>query len=202
MRLGALAVATGLSLAVSGANSGAGAGHVLQPSAQPHGYSLNDMAAAVADFSISGNDLDFYPDTPFTILYHRPGDAFTVQPGSYLYVKFFFIDDSPPVVGSFPDDQAAVSDYVFGRDQLGGHDLRLEVDGQTTSLDAAGYAGLAATPTSPDGSDNIVQIGAFISPLDKGTHTISISGVFDGSAIIDAFGGPFAGHITYSVTVK
>src|SRR5580765_7368179 len=93
-------------------------GNVLPPHATPHGWSLDDMAQAVADFSISGNDVSFYPDTPFQILYRRPGNTFTVAPGTYFYLKFFFIDDSPPVVGDWPttDDEAA--DYIFGRDQL------------------------------------------------------------------------------------
>src|SRR4051794_24066192 len=38
---------------------------VLQPRAKVFGYSLDDMASAVANFSISGNDPAFYPDTPF-----------------------------------------------------------------------------------------------------------------------------------------
>jgi len=193
--------ALGLSLAVLAAGGG-GSGDVMPPTATPYGYSLDDMAGAVADFSISGNDVDLYPDTPFTILYHRPGDAFTVRAGSILYVKFFFIDDSPPVLGDFPEDKEGAAEYVFGRDQLGAHDLKLVVDGRVTSLDEAGFIGMAPTPTSPDGSENIVQIGAFVTPLTKGVHTVSISGVFDGDAMIEAFGGPFAGAITYTVTVK
>src|SRR3954453_863700 len=84
--------ALGLMTLLAAAPARAG-GNVLPPSATPHGWSLDDMAQAVADFSISGNDLSFYPDTPFQILFRRPGNTFTVKPGTYFYLKFFFIDD-------------------------------------------------------------------------------------------------------------
>src|SRR5207248_2976000 len=149
----------------------AGSGNVMPPSAQPHGYSLTDMASAVANFSISGNNLAFYPNTPFQIIYNRPGRTFTVKPGTPLYLKFFFIDDSPPVIGDWPADESEAADYVFGEDQLGGHDLQVVVDGNVSSLDDPGYiGGPVATPNSPDGSAHLIQIGAFVTPLNKGTH--------------------------------
>ena len=178
-------------------------GNVMPPSANPHGYSLTDMAAAVANFSISGNDTSFLPTTPFQIIYNRPGRTFTVKPGTPLYLKFFFIDDSEPVIGDWPETAEDAADYVFGRDQLGGHDLEVVVDGKASSLDDAGYiGGPVATPDSPDGSAHLIQIGAFVTPLANGTHTITIRGVFDGDAILDAFGGPFAAEITYTVNVR
>jgi hypothetical protein len=181
----------------------AGGGNVLPPSATPHGWSLDDMAEAVADFSITGNDPAFYPDTPFQIIYRRAGNSFTVEPGTYFYVKFFFIDDSPPVVGEWPADASEASDYIFGRDQLGGHDLEVMVDGKTSSLDDAGYiGGPVETPDSPDGSEHLIQIGAFLTPMSRGTHHVTIQGVFDGQVALDAFGGPFVGHVEYTVTVK
>src|SRR5215216_4294848 len=58
-----------VSLVTLGASpSHAGPGKVLPPKAHPHGYSLDDMASAVANFSINGNDPAFYPDTPFQII--------------------------------------------------------------------------------------------------------------------------------------
>ena len=47
-------------------------GNVLPPRATPHGYSLDDMASALALFDTSGNDLQFYPKTPFQILFQDP----------------------------------------------------------------------------------------------------------------------------------
>jgi hypothetical protein len=59
-----------------------GAGHVLPPEARVLGYSLDDMASAVANFSISGNDPAFYPNTPFQIIYNRPDNTYTVKAGT------------------------------------------------------------------------------------------------------------------------
>jgi hypothetical protein len=55
---------------------------------------------------------------------------------------------------------------------------------------------------SPSGSQHLLQIGAFVSPLNKGTHTITIRGVFDVTAFVDCVGGPFATEITYTVIVE
>ena len=193
----------GAMLLSSIAFSHAGSGQVLPSSARPHGYSLDAMASAVANFSITGNDPAFYPDTPFQIIYRSASNAFTVKPGTFLYVKFFFVNDAAPTIGDFPADKSGVAEYIFGRDQLGGHDLEIEVDGVVTSINSPGYVGgPVATPDSPDGSENLLQIGAFISPLAKGTHTITIRGVFDGQAILDVIGGPFATEITYTVVVE
>ena len=181
----------------------AGSSNVLPANATPLGYSLDDMASLVANFSISGNDPAYYPDTPFQIIYRRPGNTFTVKPGTFLYLKFFFIDDAAPIFGDWPADKSGVEEYVFGRDQLGGHDLEVEVDGVVTSINSPGYVGgPVETPNSPDGSEHILQIGAFVSPLKKGTHTIIIRGVFDGTAFVDNVGGPFAAEITYTVIVE
>ena len=193
----------GLAMIACTLSARAGASNVLPSNATPLGYSLDDMASAVANFSISGNDPAYYPDTPFQIIYRRPGNSFTVKPGTFLYLKFFFIDDAAPIFGDWPADKSGVEDYIFGGDQLGGHDLEVEVDGKVTSLNSPGYVGgPVATPESPDGSEHILQIGCFISPLNKGVHTVIIRGVFDGTAFVDNVGGPFAAEIIYTVTVE
>jgi hypothetical protein len=185
------------------ASAKAAPGVVLPPTATPKGWSIDDMASAVANFSISGNDLAFYPDTPFQILYRHPGNAFTIRPGTYLYAKVIFIDDSAPVIGNWPADKDGVAEYFFGRTQLGAHDLEIEVDGNVYSLDNPGYVGgPVPTPNSPDGSTFFLQSGAFISPLPKGTHTVTIRGTMDGDALVDLFGGPFTTQITYTVAVE
>ena len=48
----------------------------------------------------------------------------------------------------------------------------------------------------------MIQIGAFVNPLTKGTHKVTIRGIFDGDAALDAFGGPFVGSVTYTVIVQ
>jgi hypothetical protein len=176
---------------------------VLPPTATPREWTVDDMAAAVANFSISGNDPAYYPDTPFQIIYRHPGNAFTVSPGTYFYVKLVFIDDSPPIIGDWPADKSEVANYIFGRTELGAHDLEIEVDGKVYSLDNPGYiGGPVTTPNSPDGSAHLIQIGAFLTPLSTGVHTVIIRGVMDGDAMVAAFGGPWGVEITYSVTVQ
>jgi hypothetical protein len=200
----ALTLVSGLALVAASPPACAGSGQVLPPTATPKGWSIDDMAAAVANFSISGNDLAYYPDTPFQIIYRHPGNAFTLKPGTFLYVKVVFIDDSPPIIGDWPEDKDDVADYFFGRTQLGAHDLEIEVDGTVYSLDDPGYVGgPVPTPNSPDGSEHFIQSGAFVSPLSRGTHTLTIRGVLDGDAMLAATGGfPFATEITYTITVQ
>jgi len=184
-------------------SSQAGSGQVLPPNATPLGYSLDDMASVVANFSISGNDPAYYPDTPFQIIHRRPGNTFTVKPGTFLYLKFFFIDDAAPIFGDWPADKSGVAEYIFGRDQIGAHDFEVEVDGEVTSLDDPGYVGgPVATPNSPDGSEHLLQTGAFVTPLNKGTHTIILRGIVDGKAFVDNVGGPFATEIIYTIIVE
>lgn len=45
-----------------------GGGVVLPPWATPYGYSRADMTRLLAQFTTSGNDLAYYPTTPFQIL--------------------------------------------------------------------------------------------------------------------------------------
>lgn len=195
---------TCLCLAASSLSAVAGSGHVLPPKATPQGWSIDDMAAAVANFSISGNDPAFYPDTPFQIIYRHPGNAFTLKPGTFLYVKVIFIDDSAPVIGDWPANKSEAGNYFFGRTELGAHDLEIEIDGKVFSLDHPGYiGGPVPTPNSPDGSEHFIQTGAFVTPLSRGTHTLTIRGVLDGDAMLAATGGfPFATQITYTITVQ
>ena len=198
-----LLAAAGLAAVLSAPCAQASGGKVLPPTATPHEWTVDDMAAAIANFSITGNDLAYYPNTPFQIIYRHPGNAFTVSSGTFFYVKLVFIDDSPPIIGDWPADKSAAANYIFGRTELGAHDLEIEVDGKVYSLDNPGYiGGPVPTPNSPDGSAHFIQIGAFMTPLSVGVHTVTIRGVMDGDAMVAAFGGPWGTEITYSVTVR
>src|SRR5829696_4467505 len=119
-RRGCAALLAGFACLALTASAVAEPGKVLPPDATPLGYSLTDMAAEVANFSISGNDPVYFPDTPFQIIHRHPGNTFTVSPGMYLYVKFFFIDDAEPIFGDWPEDESSVEEYIFGREQIGG----------------------------------------------------------------------------------
>ena len=158
-------------------------------------------------FNTSGNNFDYYPATPFQILYadwSMPGGAntFTVKTGTRFFVPVTFIDDSPPILGNFPDDEDDIGDYVFARNQLGAHDLQIVVDGKTTTLGRSYAAGVHAPGLFDGGGSNLVQIGAFLTPLSKGIHTVTIRGTFDGDVILDLFGAPSSFEISYTVIVK
>jgi len=189
------------------ARARAGGGKVLPATATPLGYSLQDMAEAMAYFNTSYNDLDFYPDTPFQILYLADPNTdttntFTVNTGTKFFVPVFWVDDSMPIIGDFPDDKDDIAHYVFGRKQLGAHDLEIVVDGEATTLGAA-YAAGATLPFLLDGDGkHIIQVGAFLTPLSKGIHTVTIQGTLDGDAILDVLGGPYSIEATYTVNVK
>ena len=109
-------------LLVQGATvKGFDTGVVLDPSATPLGVSLTQMATALGQFGASGNDLQFYPQTPFQILFaakfsqHQttcPGggtglvlkttNTFVVPDGTPLFVPLGAIDNAPPFFGKFP----------------------------------------------------------------------------------------------------
>ena len=188
----------------------AGEKQVLPPTATPHGWSLEDMAAAVANFSISGNDLAYYPDTPFQILYRlgdlqdpTGGNTFHVRPGTFFYIKFFFIDDAAPTLGDFPTDREEAAHYVFDPEQLGAHDLEVEVDGKVTPLGPEYVPAPVETPDSPDGSEHLVQIGAFLPPLPRGVHHVTIRGTFDGDLwdLVEP-GFSLTAEIKYTIVVE
>jgi hypothetical protein len=190
-----------VSIVVAGGTSsiaGGGGGPVLPASATPSGYTLDDMAAELALFSTSGNKLAYYPDTPFQILYISDTNTFCVPAGTRFFVPVFFIDDSPPILGTFPDDADDIADYVFGADQLGGYDMQIVVDGQATTL---GPEYLGSTHVSAGlldgGGHNFIQLGGFLTPLAPGKHTVTIIANFDGAV----FGQAITLAATYTVKV-
>ena len=103
----------------------------------------------------------------------------------------------------FPTDPSKVANYVFAHDQFGTTNLALTVDGRATSIGAAYTAGPVQTPPLPDGGGtHIITVGAFLTPLSPGTHTVTISGVFAGLAFQQATGLSFLQfQLTYTVTV-
>ena len=188
----------------------AGGGDLLPPTAKPKGYSLSDIAKATAAFSVSGpgnRSSANEPKTPFQILYtsdiNKPPNTFSVRPGTMLYVPIAFADDSPPILGTFPDftDPAAVANYFFSPDQLGAEFLEIVVDGQVASIgEDSGYAVGVETPPLPDGGGtHYLTVAVFLTPFTKGTHTVTIRGRFTGTAL---GGDTFEFKDTYTVTVK
>jgi hypothetical protein len=204
--------------AASAAQDGRG-GQVLPAAARPHGFSLTDMAGATALFTTSGNDLSQYPQTPFQILYVDPTtetfnfvngglvvtgtNQFTVAAGTPFYVPVASVDDSPPILGTFPTDPSTVANYVFAQDQVGMKNLRIIVDGRVTPIGSAYAAGSVETPPLLDGGgSHIITVGAFLTPLSPGTHTVAIAGEFSGALFQQTYGLAFEQfHFTYTVTV-
>src|SRR5262249_24413047 len=124
----------------------------------------------------------------------------TVARGSGFLWPVLFIEASPPIFGDFPTDSSTVEEYLFGAAQIGAHDLEIEVDGKVTAIGAEYAAGPVFTPNLPDGGgSHLIQFGAFLTPLSKGTHTVTIRGTVDGAAVGE-FGGSF--EISYTVIVR
>jgi len=212
----AIVLAVGLT-ALAAAPAAAGGGAVLPGSARPHGYSIDDMTAALASFSTSGNDLGQLPDTPFQLLYVAdngafvPDDggftligenAFTVDPGTMFFVPLWNADDSPPVAGSFPTTKKGAISYFFDPSQLGAQ-FRIVVDGQATTVDGAYVGGPVTTAPLPDGGGtHLITLGVFLAPLPPGTHTVTIDGGLFGDLVSQTLGIDFLGEeITYTVNV-
>jgi hypothetical protein len=191
----------------------AGGGNVLPPTAKPKGYSLAEIAAATAIFNASGpggRSEATEPPVPFQILYTsatNPTNTFIVRPGTMLFVPVVFSDNSDPILGDFPDvnDPEEVSDYYFNPEQLGAEFIEIVVDGEVTSLEPA-YAVGAEAPGLPTGGDLYTVAAAYLTPLSKGTHTVTIRARFTGEAIQEfpEFfpGGVFEFSNTYQVLVR
>src|SRR5262245_3762003 len=185
----------------------AGSGDVLPLTAQAKDYSLAELAEATAHFNASGSSgrsAATEPDVPFQVLYTsdaNPTNTFRVRPGTSLYVPVTFFDDSPPIIGDFPNvnDPEAVSDYYFNPEQLGAEFIEIVVDGKVTSLGSK-YAVGAESPGLPTGGNLYTVAAATLTPLSKGTHTVTIRARFTGDAL-DPFGGVFEFEITYTVIV-
>jgi hypothetical protein len=183
----------------------------MPASAHPTGYSLDDVASALAKFSDSGNNTQYLPNTPFQVIYIKNNNAgdpanlvFDVKTGTQFFVPVFFSDDSPPVLGNYPATKAGLADYYFSPAELGITDVEIEVDGQVTDL-GPDYIGAVFNVALPNGGNNYSEIGAFLSPMNKGTHTITIRGLADGDALLaypDFFpGGVLEFELTYTLNV-
>src|SRR6266436_215560 len=66
---------------------------------------------------------------------------FVVKSGTPLYVPLIGVDDSPPVLGTFPTTARAALDYFFKPDQLGGQNWVITVDGRSTAVGPEFLAG-------------------------------------------------------------
>lgn len=182
----------------------AGGGNVLPPTASAKGYSLSEAAAATAHFNEGPRTPDTVPSGfPFQILYSPPDGSppppFDVRTGTMFYVPLVYSDSTDGAFWPFPDvtDPEAVSDYYYDPAQLGAEVVEIVVDGKVTALGPR-YAVGAMTPGLPSGADAYTTIAAYLTPMSKGTHTVTIRVLLDG-AFLGGF--VFAFETTYTVNV-
>jgi hypothetical protein len=209
--IGSVLATLALSAVVSAPPAWSSSSHVLPASAKPHGYSLTDMAAAVAPFTISGNDPALYPNTPFQILYITEyvgeivdggfvatgGKTFTTSVRTRYYVPVINYTNIGTVVGDFPTTAAEAAFYFFDDSRLGAS-LQVIVDGVATTL---GPEYLAGPVQVGDTDAQIVTLGVFLPPLRPGTHTVILSGGFYGDAVAEEGVTYIEEHFTYTVHV-
>ena len=218
------AVVAVLCLVMAQAASAVGGGNVIPPTAHFHGYTLTSMAHTAALFNSSGNDTTYYPTTPFQILYADfsqavftfpddgglvvdGGNNFTISKGTPLYVPVFSVDDSTPVLGTYPTTPTQAVHYFFDPVQIGGHDFQITVDGKTTPLGAEFLVGPVDTPPLldfPEGGTagtHTVALGVFLYPLSVGVHTVTISGEAFGDLIVGGYGLCYE-RFTFTYTVQ
>ena len=124
---------------------------------------------------------------------------------------YSLVDDSPPILGTFPDinDRNAVVAYFYSAQQLGLQYANITIDGQVFSLDER-YIAAVRVPALPDGGGTgYMPVAAYVKPLKKGTHTVEISASVTGVAVppwCEAVGfscpDGFSFSITYTVVVR
>jgi hypothetical protein len=187
---------------------------VLPPQAQPQGYSLADIAKITAAFNVT----DHSGTVPSAVdgsgkiqmLYTTADNTFQVKSGTFLYVPILTPDDSPPILGTFPNinDRNAVVNYAYSPQQLGIQYTIITIDGQAFPLDERYLVAVRVPPLPDGGGTGYLAFAAFVKPLKKGTHTIEISASATGAAVIQwcqDLGGScpdgFAFSITYTVIV-
>jgi hypothetical protein len=200
-------------------SAAAAGGGLFPPNAKPHGYSLAMLSRDTALFTTSGNNMAYYPHTPFQILFADPASTsyspengglvvvgsnrFTAKPSTEYYLPVQNFDDSPPFPAPFPTTRDEAIPYAFGQAQYGAHNFRAVVDGKTTALGASYLVGPVTTqPLLDGGGTHYITLGSFVQPLGPGTHTITISGELSGAAMLATYGLTFLQETyTYTITV-
>lgn len=190
-------------------------GSVLPPTAAPQGYSLDTMLRELAQFQASFNNEQYYPQTPFQILYIAkqhvtpvmcPGGGkgvrfigtsrFVVHEGTQFFMPVAYADNTveenaPSIPAPFPTTLAGAVEYFFGPAGYGGRDFQIVVDGQATAIGPGYLAGPATfSPTLVNGATAAIQLGAFVSPLSEENHRISLTGGYFGTGFTGAVRDP------------
>jgi len=172
-------------------------GEVLPASTLVNGYSLTDVAAAIAPYQDT-LDPAYLPSTPFQLL-TLASLNYTVTDDTYFYVPNGSVNDSPPILGTFPSTPSEAPFYWFDASQLGTSEFKITVDGRETALGAEYLAGPVTVPL-PNGGNHSIIGAAFLSPLPPGSHTITINNKSNGK-LVEEFCPPdgCASELTYTV---
>jgi hypothetical protein len=160
-------------------------GHVLPARAEPHDFSLYEIAKATAAFNVTDHS-GTPPSIPFQMLYTTATNTFDVPAGTMLYVPVLQNDDSSPVIGTFPDfgNREALLQYFYSQKQLGVQYTTLTVDGKETSLGGDYLVGVSVPPLPDGGGTHYMVVAAYLSPLPVGHHVIGISALVTGAALV------------------
>jgi hypothetical protein len=167
------------------------------------------MAALNGPFVTSGNDLKYYPDTPFQILYGNPApqtNTFHVRTGTMIYMPINSVDDSLPILTAppldkFPTNNKEAVFYWSDKSQFGLSET-VTVDGNTTVIPTDYVVGpVESQPLFDRGGSHIITVGVFLTPFNKGRHTVSFTVKAVGDIIVTYTGGPQEYTFTYTVEV-
>ena len=139
--------------------------------------------------------------------------------GTKFYVPIQGIDNTPPVLGTFPTTVEQARDYVFSPD-ANGASFEVTVDGKTTELNPQYVSLLAPVRLPNDLVDHLnndlgagidygfiyqsATVGVFLSPMSVGTHTVTIHTTIDGAFFLTYYNPPYTGFettFTYTVNV-
>jgi hypothetical protein len=116
-------------------------------------------------------------------------NTFNVKAGTEFFVPLLGVDDSPPVLGTFPKDEEGAIPYFFDSKDYGGRDFVITVDCRSTRIGHGFLAGPVQTPPLLDGGGtHFIQLGAFLTPLSLGLHVITIQGEFAGDGVLLTYG--------------
>jgi hypothetical protein len=126
-----------------------------------------------------------------------------VEAETMFFVPVINADDSPTVAGNFPTTTSGAMSYLFDRKQLGGKVFQVIIDSKSVSLGPDYVAGPVKTPALLDGGGtHMITLGAFLSSMTPGTHTVRIKGGYFGDALANTFGIAFISEdFTYRVEV-
>jgi hypothetical protein len=179
-----------------------GSGHLLRADQSVGGHSLTDAALITAQFNASLDPGRYPTGLPYQILNTSGDRTFTVVSNTYFYIPIAFVDDSPPILGDFPNSPDEAKLYFFDPAQVGAHDSFIDVDGTRYAIGPAYLAGPVTTePLPTGGGTHYMVLAAFMHPLPPGIHLVSMGATFDGAAILEAYGGPVEFVVTYEVIV-